>query len=524
MNTSGFLSLAVRVCCKAERHSPSRSFDVEICLALSPEHTWDWRWGHGRWISGPSWIEPFENPALESLAYTEGNRTLITVRECLRGTPKIPAPTTRKVGTQAYDAARDEALAWPLEHLTIEATGSGRFFLHAGAWGTAPVYLLTNGDVIRGSWDLTDLRTFLSDRFIDEVSIARYLSRMHRYSYRTFFTNVLRLTERAKATFDAEGIRVYYPEPAAHVMPRDIRPGADVIGAYETILAASMRRWRLPWSRTAVEVSGGFDSADILVTAASMDVRDISTYGLLIGGSPGAQQERRRTELLGKGTFRDVAIRAQDWPPFCADGRRGKGYAFDPGVEPYSEALDAALERVTANETSVVVTGVGGDELMSLRPWERGQRRRYAETAGSVQGKRFFTRRTYDTLNSAVGADPDVPATILTGPSLLAAASRTPVFLRNGCWPISPLCTPELMRFCEWLPVDWRRNRRLQRSRLKRAGLSHEWLYPHLQENFAHVMQIGLRHYGVPLLAAMMRDSLLAELDFVDPGCRRPRA
>lgn len=93
---------------------------------------------------------------------------------------------------------------------------------------------------------------------------------------------------------------------------------------------------------------------------------------------------------------------------------------------------------------------------------------------------------------------------------------RSPMFLRMGCWPVSPLCTPELIRFCERLPPGWRQDKYLHRARLERLGFSPEVVRPPLRENFSHVMQYGLRQRGLALLARMLPDSILVELGYVD--------
>ncbi len=90
--------------------------------------------------------------------------------------------------------------------------------------------------------------------------------------------------------------------------------------------------------------------------------------------------------------------------------------------------------------------------------------------------------------------------------------------LRAGIWPVSPLCAPEVLTFCSWLPLKWRRGKRLLRASLARRGLSATFLYPRRRENFAHVMEHAMIHNGLPLMRSMRRGSILADEGYLDLG------
>ena len=203
---------------------------------------------------------------------------------------------------------------------------------------------------------------------------------------------------------------------------------------------------------------------------------------------------------------------ATEWDPFCTAGRRACGAVFWPGDEPYSEALDAALKEMVVPGATMVFTGIGGDELMSLRTFER--------STPTSPDKRpdELDLLTASARGLAEVRVEDVPAPVIPEPSLLAFACRSPVFLRSGAWPVSPLCAPELIRFCEWLPVAWRRGRRLHRERLVRAGLDGLWVSPPIPENFAAVMARAMEKYGPTLAAGILPDSILVQLGLIDPS------
>lgn len=81
---------------------------------------------------------------------------------------------------------------------------------------------------------------------------------------------------------------------------------------------------------------------------------------------------------------------------------------------------------------------------------------------------------------------------------------------------MSPLADPLIVRFGESLPVGWRGGKTLLRQRLRRAGLSDEVAEPAQPETFTGLMQAGLCHYGLPLLADMTAGSLLVDAGYVD--------
>jgi asparagine synthase (glutamine-hydrolysing) len=73
-----------------------------------------------------------------------------------------------------------------------------------------------------------------------------------------------------------------------------------------------------------------------------------------------------------------------------------------------------------------------------------------------------------------------------------------------------------LVRFGEQLPLPWRRRKRILRESLRRAGLAAEVVDPPLRETFSELMQVGLRQHGLPILKAMLSESVLVDLGYLD--------
>src|SRR3712207_6655005 len=166
---------------------------------LSDLHRPSWAWSTDRWINGCSWIKPVTNPVLESLvAQDNTGRAFGFVRERydpllevrpLGGHPDYSSRASVAVNRMHY---------WPGEYVTIEMR-SGWFRLTAGPFGTAPLYLTTDNDILYGSWHLPDLHRHCRIDMLCARAVARALTRCHRYSTDTLFAGVHRLTERAVA-------------------------------------------------------------------------------------------------------------------------------------------------------------------------------------------------------------------------------------------------------------------------------------------------------------------------------------
>lgn len=456
---------------------------------------------------------------LEHFAVTNGQSTLLVVRERQASvSTDLPlAGRASQVDEVTYEQYVHEVRRWPLEFLSVEHRHQDDVFsLHTGQWGTAPVYLVEAGRRLRGSWSWSDLYGYLSADRLNELEIARVLTHSDRYSLETPFKGVYRLTERATARFGGDhGLQIAYPEPAVHKKPRDVRPGLDVIGVYEEELERAVTAWPYRPRETAVELSGGMDSANVAVTLAARGDREVLAYALIFGGEVGRQQLRRRREMIEYCGFRDLRIDALDYPPLMTHGARAAGEAVDPLSEAYHEAVERMLDQAREHGINSVFTGDGGDELLGLRaaewasldkmPGRFNPNRQLPAWLGSR------TVELFEHVDSNLA-----PPSVINPATLLGFASRTPQFMDARMWPLSPLCSPRLIELCEQLPLGWRHGKRLCRERLRRLGFSDDVINPPLRENFRHVMEYGLAEFGMPLLMKLLEDSILVDHGYVD--------
>ncbi len=307
------------------------------------------------------------------------------------------------------------------------------------------------------------------------------------------------MTERSEAAWGAggQGLEVRYPADCERTVPNKLKPGADVLGAFEDIATASLRRWDNEAAPFAAELSGGLDTSLVSLLASRLSPRPLLSYGLIMPGEPGAGQRSRRSEIVRLGGLTDHSVEAEGFPPFSIPSSRLNLHLVFPVQENYYEAFEQMVDLAIQNGSRTLLTGRGGDELCfphyeELDAAERESRREAVEAPSGLKLS-FLTPATRDAYRETYLSLDRAPRPASPTSGLLAAAASAPLFLRKGVWTIGPLRTPEVVAFCRRLPREWREGRRVQREFLLRAGCSRDLAYPKSTETFEPVMQRSLR-------------------------------
>lgn len=471
---------------------------LEFTIRLADLRAPSWAWTAGQWRTGESWVTPLVNPSIESFRVETGDRSsLVIVRERDLTGRLLPVPRTRA-----------DALEWPGDHVTLELTPDG-VTVHAGRLGTVPLLLTIDDGVAVGSWRLPMLKGRFEPAKLIDVAVARALLRYPVYSSATLFDGMHRLTERATARMDGHGVRVTYPEPAEHVLAaRDIGK-TDLVAAFEEVLAYVVARLPAPAGRVAAELSGGADSANVALSAAAI-YGTLRTLGLVVDGDVGRLQARRRSDLVRQLGAHDTAIPAADFPPFTPRVARSRRLPHDPEATFYLEAFNALRDAAADKGVSLVHSGLGGDELCALHPHEREP-----EPDPTMAALPSWAGPLVRAVAEDLDADA-APVSAVPIPTLNAFAVQNPAYLDAGIWPVAPLAHPLVGRFCEQLPIEYRRGKHLLRERLRRSGLTERVAAPAQPENFRSLMDQGMREYGVAHLRAMLAESILVDSGYVD--------
>ncbi|WP_031190001.1 MULTISPECIES: asparagine synthetase B family protein [Streptomyces] len=486
-----------------------------IKLRLAPyadDVKWSWAGNCYSTTERGSKVTPYAHPMVEHLAVTDGHRTLIVVRERVAG--RLPCePEPRTVSPAQYDTARDLAGQWPADYVLVETTPCDPVVVAAGACRTTPLYLAHDSTSLSGSWDMADLSNHITG--LNPREVARLLIYRPRYSSDTPFRGIHRLTERATAHYGGH-LFLRYPEPALHSGPRDLAPDADVLGAFVEAMDDAMDLRPMDPAKTVFHLTGGFDSGTLATRAAERFPGQLSTSALLIGGPGRAQQIRRRKEMRSAVPFadRDDLLDAMVHTPLHPECARVRGALISPYDEPLHHPFTLMTKTLAAHSAHTVVTGLCGDEMVALSQAE------YPHKAmgdlRDVPLLPWIGKRASDALEFA--DDGIAPPAVVNSMSLLSLETTAPVLLREGIWPVHPFADPGMIQLGEWLPMDWRALKQLQRRRLAALGLSEDVTQPAQRESFAEVVQHALTTHGRPLFARMLHEgSALFDDRLVDP-------
>ncbi|KUL48987.1 hypothetical protein [Streptomyces sp. NRRL S-1521] len=487
---------------------------IDLRTAPGP---WHWDGERAGWRRGTDQIRPLAHPALEARAVTGGHRTLMVVRERAAGQPTLlqssrPAP----VDAASYERALAECRAWPLQSIWIEADtgGAAGVRLSTGLGGVAPLYLAHAKGRLAGSWQYMDLRPHLGAGVLDEKEVTRLLTGRTRYGHDTLFTTVKLLTERSTAYADAHGLHLAYPKAAEHAAPSELAPGVDgdaLAVAYEQVSDHVLARRFLDPARTAAQLSGGMDSTNLAISLALQHPGAITPCAMLVGGVAGAQQITRRRTVIERFDFAaDVIVSAADHPPLSPGGlRRARPEAISPLDEPHLEAADALAQALRARHLHTVVAGFGGDEVARSRARTGDRDPLAVPDVPAWCGARV--RDLTGSVNQGVA-----PPTVAPETALVALSVATPYLARRGLWTIAPFTDPDMVRFGQRLPLQWKKDKALLHHRLAIRGLPEEVVNPRRRENFAHLMNRSVHEYATGLLRSWGPALHLVEQGFVD--------
>lgn len=283
-----------------------------------------------------------------------------------------------------------------------------------------------------------------------------------------------------------------------------------MVAGFELLLDALLSDYSYAPEQTAVELSGGMDSSNVALSLAVRHGAGLRAGALIHDGAIGEQQRRRRAELLAYTGLKDTVVWASDFPPLGPGSRLAS--RLGPHEETYIRAHSRLLELWVERGVRWVATGVGGDEMLSLTAVERGPRGLYRPPA--VPWLTEFSRQSL--MDSVSGIPPAPP---VSDSVLRAMVCGAPMYLRAGLWPLYPLAEVEAWRFGQWLPIEWRREKRLARERMAARGLSREVTHPVLRENFHKVLRTALIRFGPGRLRDLLREgSPLLEAGFVEAG------
>lgn len=466
----------------------------------------------GGFLFGGSRIAPYGHRLLRSEALVGPGLRAIVVRERLAGDDQ-PATQLRKVDDDTVETMVSALERYPLDWLTVVwAPGGESVRFACSYWGLAPIYLRADADRVEATWSPSEL--LLSGMLsLDGVAASRFLAGSACYGAETPVAGLRRLTAASTIVAEAGKLSVRYPPSSPGVTPADLAAGEDPVALLLDATAALMELRPLRPDRTAVEISGGMDSAITSLVAARAFGPGLLSYGAVFEGAMGQDQIARRELIVETGGMADLAVPAARFAPYGETSPRRAPLTVWPHDENYPEIFEPMIAFCAGAGVDALITGSGGDELYPLYPHERG--------AGTPSDRSsLLTQKARDLLP---GTGDGYPFAGVLESAWVAAAARSERLLRHGIWPVYPFHSRLLTQFTFRLPAELRHDRRLHRMSLTRLTGDACFETDYVKETFGPTLNIGLER-NRDFIQAVIGDARSAALGLVDAGAAQALA
>jgi asparagine synthase (glutamine-hydrolysing) len=346
------------------------------------------------------------------------------------------------------------------------------------AAGSCPVYVTADRDRLVASWKFEDVAQAISRPRPHLEACRIYLEHGPCQVRDQIIEGMFMLWPGESATFSHDNLSFRQAETPDIVLPATLRESARATDEFLRLIAEAMRPNLQKSARPLVELSGGLDSSCVAIAACS--VKDgVNSYGVVHEGAVGAQQRKRRRELVELLGVDDFELPSFEHPPFAA--LEVEECTFTPLDDMYRLPCVYAVDEHHVKDIDLLITGIGGDELTKEDTFLRHE----WEVSGSI-------------CTSAI----------------VAAAGRADMFLRRGIWPINPLVSHSVVDFCRALPKKMRAGRLLNILTLARSGLSDGFLFPRYYEHYGNVIQreAALFDFDNALSQSVVADHGITEL------------
>lgn len=450
---------------------------------------------------GSSTIVPLRHRMLRTVVTESDGFLAVATFERFAGDPCGPdhrrAASDEALLTEAR-ACRGHALDWSC--LTVDR--NQRTLRYESSFlPSAPIYAFAGTARATLDWDCSRLLAGLEVQIDWEAAMAHFGGTAG-YSPRTMVRDLRRSTAGATLVLRPGAIEVRLPEPSRLPGPRRLADGVEPRELLFNSVKALIAARPVDRERTAVDISGGMDSALVSIAAAEALGAGLMSTGAQFRGAMGKAQRGRRRLLCDHGGFDDIDLPADRFAPFSIGSPRRIRFGAWPQDDTYPEILETLLSVLERAGIDTLISGFGGDELYAAYEGEG--------VGGSLPDEDdaapYLTDRGRALAAEAVEAYPTGP---LQETSWQAAAGRSQRLLRHGIWPIYPYHSPELARFVAALPWEWRRDRRLLRATLTEKLKNPVFEEDYVKESFRGVAAKGVTDERDYLLEVIGRSKLL---------------
>lgn len=482
------------------------------------------------WRFGESHLVPAESPALEAFCVIEGPRRFFYIRERDFGVQQIPGFLhTWHLSSADYKRFKTDALSWPMDFLALEIdpTAKEPIWIQAGPYQHAALFLLSKHGVLHGDWNPTRMYSLLPSSAINLQMASRLLySSQSVYSKYTLFKDLFRLTKGSTATFSARnGLKIDYPKPSLHVVPRQLKSDADVVSEFISVCQHLIKR-HIPQdanTRFGVHMSGGLDATTIAALLSGMGLKNLPAY--TIHFPPDVAESDQAPERLNE-IVRQLELdpnRIEFSGAMIFDSLQRRSQNGDPiwyMEHPHQLAHVSMVQQQRDQNVPVVFGGIGGDEVSSLSQAELSkfdpEQSRKLDICEDVP----HTPEQFPYYSAYAGElirDLDEDAFPSPNASCLGEFDVGYLSLRMGVWEQYPFTRSEITEFIRSLPTPWRQKKKIFREALKQLGFDHDFAYPENKFNAVNILEQSFLKNKPAFITELFLNSRLAEAGLLDP-------
>jgi hypothetical protein len=315
-----------------------------------------------------------------------------------------------------------------------------------------PIYIAHVAGTLIASWRFEQVAEAIPNRRPNVEACKTFIKCGPRPVREQIIEGLYMLWPGEIASFDDAGLTFEQAPIPDIVLPGVLNDNARVTEAFLDLLAQSLEPNLRRALSPLIEVSGGYDSSCVAIAARSIR-DDLNSYGVIHNGVIGAQQRRRRSELVGLLKLND--FEASSYIPGPFESLKVEECTFTPFDDIYRLPCAYAVDAHPARGIDLIITGVGGDELAKGRT---------------------FHREAWEVMGSVGSSATD------------AAAGRSDMFMRRGIWLAQPCVSQAVVDFCRALPKKIRTGRMVNILALARAGLSDGFIFPRYHEHYGNVI------------------------------------
>lgn len=341
--------------------------------------------------------------------------------------------------------------------------------------------------------------------------------------WRTLLAQVRCVYDRARLTYQSG--RMSITEPPDGSLATKIRSRNSNPREFRERLNATLENYQrryAPEGNIACLLSAGSDSSVLCGYYADSGV-EFEGVSFRYPAEYGVSQAEKLKDLSERFQFRDHALPLDPTVdfPLASIVMQGMLRPYYHAQNVYQYPTLRTLEHYKAKGTTALFNGIGGDELFeSVGAKSLVTKCVELELKDSQTLPGYFTgvfRAQYEHMKHTA-VDDYRPVTLQSYSVVKCGFYIPDVHFTYDIWPVSPLADPKLYAYCQRLPLNFRRNKKILRAYMKAYGYPSSVHAPAVNEDFEPFLDGAIRQQLLPWIRNFFRrGSVLADSGLIDP-------